>query len=58
MDLTVEAPLGSLPDGVVSCDFLVAADGANSGVRQALGIDMVGRTGIAQLMNIHFRTPP
>ena len=29
---------------------------ANSPIRRALGIDMVGKTGIAQLMNIHFRT--
>mmetsp|Transcript_32897 Transcript_32897/g.86854 ORF Transcript_32897/g.86854 Transcript_32897/m.86854 type:complete len:732 (-) Transcript_32897:43-2238(-) len=42
----------------VECDYLVAADGANSRIRQLLGIPMVGRPNVQSLMNVHFRTRP
>jgi 2-polyprenyl-6-methoxyphenol hydroxylase-like FAD-dependent oxidoreductase len=48
----------SLPYTVtISCDYLVAADGANSQLRQQLGINMVGLEAMQHLMNIHFRCP-
>jgi len=41
----------------VAADFLVAADGARSGVRRALGVPLAGRPALQHLLNIHFRAP-
>ena len=41
--------------GRITARYLVAADGAASPVRQRLGIAMVGETGLATLVNCHFR---
>lgn len=38
----------------VECDYLVAADGANSSLRSMLGVNMIGRHAIQHLVNIHF----
>lgn len=42
-------------DEPVSARYLVAADGAASPVRQALGIEMVGEPDLGRLLNIYFR---
>ncbi|WP_171068945.1 FAD-dependent monooxygenase [Actinomadura geliboluensis] len=39
----------------VRSEYLVAADGAHSGVRERLGIDMVGRGGFADCVTIYFK---
>lgn len=39
------------------CDYLVGADGARSFVRQSLGIDMAGQSGVAKNYSIIFRAP-
>lgn len=39
-------------------DYLVAADGANSAIREQLGIQMVGRSNLSSLMNLHLRLRP
>ena len=39
------------------CDYLVGADGARSGVRQAIGAKMVGEHGLSRNFNIVFRAP-
>lgn len=39
------------------CDYVVAADGAHSLIRQQLGIPMEGPQAMQHLMNIHFRCP-
>ena len=41
----------------LSCRFLVAADGAASRTRKALGVDMIGQDDIQHLVNIHFWAP-
>ncbi len=41
----------------VAADFLVAADGARSGVRRALGVPLAGQPALQHLLNIHFRAP-
>jgi 2-polyprenyl-6-methoxyphenol hydroxylase-like FAD-dependent oxidoreductase len=43
---------------VVKCDYLVAADGANSRIRSKLNIPMIGKGELQTLMNIHFKCPP
>ena len=39
----------------VSCDYLLAADGANSAVREALRIPMEGISDLHTMINVHFR---
>lgn len=39
----------------ISCDFLVAADGAHSRIRKFLGIPMRGKERLQTLLNVHFR---
>lgn len=47
-----------LPDKFqLHCDYLIAADGAHSQVRQQLAIPLEGQYAIQHLMNIHFRCP-
>lgn len=41
---------------VIYAPIVVAADGANSRIRQAWNIDMRGQEGIQHLMNVHIRT--
>ncbi|HEU4567090.1 MAG TPA: FAD-dependent monooxygenase [Marmoricola sp.] len=43
------------PEEVVSADFLVAADGAHSRVREQLGIAMAGRGSFADCVTIYFK---
>jgi 2-polyprenyl-6-methoxyphenol hydroxylase-like FAD-dependent oxidoreductase len=38
----------------LNCDYLVAADGANSIVRRSLDIDLHGQDSMHTLMNVHF----
>ncbi|CAM9141189.1 unnamed protein product [Choristocarpus tenellus] len=38
----------------ISCDYLIAADGAHSIVRQHAGIDLHGHQAMSHLVNIHF----
>lgn len=40
---------------VVRSEYLVAADGAHSAVRERLGIDMLGRGGFADCVTIYFK---
>jgi 2-polyprenyl-6-methoxyphenol hydroxylase-like FAD-dependent oxidoreductase len=42
-------------DETVRSDFLVAADGAHSEIRQRLGIDLAGRGSFADCVTIYFR---
>lgn len=44
-------------DGVertIAADYLIAADGASSGIRRALGIEVSGQRGMAHCMNVLF----
>lgn len=43
--------------GVETGSYLVAADGAHSGIRKSLGIDMDGPGTLQHLVNIHFTSP-
>eukprot|EP00466_Bigelowiella_natans_P014365 jgi/Bigna1/126708/aug1.3_g1416 len=38
----------------ISCDFLVAADGANSAFRTQLGINLEGSTALQHFVSVHF----
>jgi len=40
----------------ISCRYLIAADGANSPIRSALGIDLEGPEGLQHNMMIHFES--
>lgn len=40
---------------VVTCNYVVVADGAGSTVRTAAGIGLSGQKGLGYLVNIHFR---
>jgi len=42
----------------LAVDYLVAADGANSKIRDQLGIKMAGRPRLSSLMNLHLRVAP
>lgn len=42
------------PDAI-SCDYVIAADGAGSSVRAAAGMGLTGRRELGHLVNIHFR---
>lgn len=39
----------------ITCDFVVAADGAGSTLRSWSGLGLSGRRGLGYLVNIHFR---
>ena len=52
---SVIRPRGGGPEEVVTSDYLVAADGARSPVRSALGIPMGGRGSFAECVTIYFR---
>lgn len=41
----------------MACEYLVAADGARSPLRQSLGIRMDGQPALQHLLNIHFQAP-
>lgn len=41
----------------VECNYLIAADGANSSVRSMLGVKMMGIPAMQHLINIHFMAP-
>ena len=56
----VTAEISNLADGqteYVEADYLVGCDGANSVVRRALGIDVVGEGTIGHPVNLFFRKP-
>lgn len=42
---------------LLKCDFLIAADGAHSHIRNKLNIQMEGNPSMQNLMNIHFTSP-
>ena len=42
-------------DSRVRAAYVIAADGARSGVRHALGVRMIGRAAIYHSINVHFR---
>lgn len=52
---SVIQPRGGGPEEVVVSDFLVAADGAHSPIRDRLGIPMTGRGSFADCVTIYFR---
>jgi 2-polyprenyl-6-methoxyphenol hydroxylase-like FAD-dependent oxidoreductase len=52
---SVIRPRGGASEEVVTSDYLVAADGAHSAVRQRLGIPMTGRGSFADCITIYFR---
>jgi 2-polyprenyl-6-methoxyphenol hydroxylase-like FAD-dependent oxidoreductase len=39
------------------CEYLIAADGANSRIRQAVGLQLEGPAAIQSLINVHFVAP-
>jgi hypothetical protein len=51
----VERKVTSLPSLTVHSKYLVAADGASSGVRTRLGITLEGDDEIESLLSVHFR---
>ena len=53
--VSVIRPHGGGPEEVVVSDYLVAADGAHSPVRQQLGIPMAGRGSFADCITIYFK---
>ena len=53
--VSVIRPHGGGPEEVVSSDYLVAADGAHSTVRDQLGIPMSGRGTFADCVTIYFK---
>lgn len=56
----IAAELSDLSSGAserVTADYLVACDGANSMVRQALGIGLAGKGALGQPLNLYFRAP-
>jgi 2-polyprenyl-6-methoxyphenol hydroxylase-like FAD-dependent oxidoreductase len=53
--VSVIRPHGGGPEEVVISDYLVAADGAHSAVREQLGIPMTGRGSFADCVTIYFK---
>lgn len=53
--VSVIRPHGGGPEEVVVSDYLVAADGAHSTVRQQLGITMTGHGSFADCITIYFK---
>jgi 2-polyprenyl-6-methoxyphenol hydroxylase-like FAD-dependent oxidoreductase len=54
--VSVIRPRDGGPDEQVTSDYLVAADGAHSTVRQQLGIEMTGRGSFADCVTIYFKS--
>jgi 2-polyprenyl-6-methoxyphenol hydroxylase-like FAD-dependent oxidoreductase len=52
---SVIRPRDGGPDEVITSDYLVAADGAHSGVRDQLGIGLTGRGSFADCVTIYFK---
>ncbi|HEX5087930.1 MAG TPA: FAD-dependent monooxygenase [Nocardioides sp.] len=52
---SVIRPRDGGPDEVITSDYLVAADGAHSGVRERLGVAMTGRGSFADCVTIYFK---
>ena len=52
---SVIRPHGGGPEEVIISDYLVAADGAHSAVREQLGIPMTGRGSFADCVTIYFK---
>lgn len=50
-------PTNNGNDQYLQCEYLVAADGAHSRIRQTLGIEMEGKDNMQHLMNVHFHCP-
>lgn len=42
---------------VISAEYVVAADGANSRIRSMMGVKMQGNPAMQHLVNIHFMAP-
>lgn len=58
-DVDILATLVHRPSGRVQhvhAQYLIGADGAHSTVREALGIRMLGKPALANMINIHFNT--
>jgi 2-polyprenyl-6-methoxyphenol hydroxylase-like FAD-dependent oxidoreductase len=53
--VSVIRPHAGGPEEVVTSDYLVAADGAHSAVREQLGIPMAGRGSFADCVTIYFK---
>lgn len=51
VDLTVSSANG---DEILTCDWLIGADGASSTVRRHIGVEMEGPKSIARFMTIYF----
>ncbi|XP_024524875.1 uncharacterized protein LOC9654414 [Selaginella moellendorffii] len=48
-------PTGSTAsEKIVTCQYLVAADGAGSGVRKSMGVTLQGQHNLQQLISVHF----
>jgi 2-polyprenyl-6-methoxyphenol hydroxylase-like FAD-dependent oxidoreductase len=59
-DVGVTCSIKSLEDGsteTIRCQYLVACDGADSPVRSALGIGLIGSMALDHNMNVFFRSP-
>ena len=53
---TADEVVGRLPDQEIRASYLVAADGARSGIREALGITRSGRGAVGEpSVNVYFR---
>lgn len=56
--LDVKSLNPSAPEDItLHCDYVIAADGAHSPIRNKLHIQMEGNPSIQNLMNIHFVSP-
>lgn len=53
--VTVERPDGSTGDD--EFDYVLACDGASSGIRRSLGIEMAGPPSLAKFVTTYFRAP-
>lgn len=47
-------PDGEVAQYTLTCRYLIAADGADSGIRRQLGIPVSGRTAIGHYVNVHY----
>lgn len=55
LEVEVEGPAGERYR--LDAQYLVAADGAHSGIRQQLGVPLEGPGPMQHLINIHFTSP-